>query len=108
MSSQVAISINERQSSTTIDFLSLSGGFLGLFAGFSVLSAAEIIYYFFISPIIEFRARNSTRVHPMQDEEIRSESRIVQYLKQMLHESTIHSLNHIGNDQKSIIERLNI
>jgi hypothetical protein len=107
MSTQVALVVNERESSTTIDFLSLSGGFLGLFAGFSVLSAAEIVYFFIISPVLEYFRGNSTRVHPFEEEEseVTNEGKVTEYIKEMLQESSIHSFNHIGNDQKSFVER---
>jgi hypothetical protein len=105
MSSHVFLAVNKKQSSTIIDFLSLSGGFLGLFAGFSVLSAAEIIYYFVIAPIIECRARRSTRVHPFARGVRAREGIAAAYIRKMLQESSIHGFNHIGNDKKSFIER---
>ncbi|KAG5679611.1 hypothetical protein PVAND_009171 [Polypedilum vanderplanki] len=105
MSTQVAVVVSERQSTTIIDFLSLSGGVFGLFAGFSVLSAAEIVYYFLISPISEYRTENSTKVHALQ-EEIKIENKIVKYFSQILQYSSIHSFNHIANEQKGFIERL--
>ncbi|KAG5674049.1 hypothetical protein PVAND_004038 [Polypedilum vanderplanki] len=107
MSSHVFLSVSKRQSTTVIDLLSLSGGFLGLFAGFSVLSAAEIVYYFLMIPLIQFRAKKSTRVIPFNEESMKAkENSVIKYFKKILQESSIHGFNHIGNSQKNIFERI--
>lgn len=52
-----------QQQFTIIDFLAYSGGALGLFLGFSVISAVEIIYYFTIR-IIAFKFKDR-KVRPL-------------------------------------------
>ena len=36
---------------TAIDFISSLGGVFGLFLGFSLISFAEILYWFFVIPV---------------------------------------------------------
>jgi hypothetical protein len=89
--------VGRRKQLTVVGFLSLVGGFLGLFAGFSVLSGFDLLYFFIIEPLTK---RNGARV---QSEAV--ERRPVTYVNDYLGSSSIHGFSHIGNSQKSKLQR---
>lgn len=108
-----------RKQFSNIDFLSYCGGFLGLFAGISVLSIIELFYYFTIRVIVDlWRAWRSCKVFPVgpmkscqkisiqkihQERITRSfNNYILQYFKQ----SSIHGCNHSVDTSRSLLERL--
>ena len=98
----------KKKSYSISEFFSFVGGLLGLFAGFSVLSGAEVLYYLIVHPIIQLKHRSDLRVYPF-DESVQREfknSKIVGYIKDMLENSSIHSFGQIGMSGKSFIERL--
>ncbi|KAG5667492.1 hypothetical protein PVAND_015472 [Polypedilum vanderplanki] len=98
------LAITRSKQQTLVGFFSLTGGFLGLFAGFSVLSKFEFFYFLFFEPILKVLKKNDNRVYTMK--EGNTKNKIVwKYLRQFLNDSSIHGFNHIGNDQKFIIER---
>ena len=105
MSTQSVLVVSEKQSSTIIDFLSLCGGFLGLFAGFSVLSAVEIVYFFLVVPSMNCCSKNSTKVLPFADDVQLNQNVFFCYINEVMQSSSIHSLNHIGNNEKNALER---
>jgi hypothetical protein len=109
-SSNTVLPIKRRKSFSAIDFLSFFGGLLGLFAGFSVLSGAEVIYYFLVVPIMEMSKRNDSKVYPFEDfgvSDIGSPKlkMFSTFFKKLIQNSSIHGLNQIGGDQKGWIDR---
>jgi hypothetical protein len=91
---------------TTVDIFSLIGGFLGLFAGFSFLSAGEIILHFIVNPLITIRHRRSTKVHATEITNTRqTQKQLWNYVINFLVNSSIHSFSHVGNRQKKFLER---
>ena len=98
--------VKRRKTVTNIDILSLIGGFLGLFAGFSFLSAGEIILHFVINPLDMLVKRKSTRVHAiLYNTKPKWESKIWNYVVDFLKNSSIHSFSHIGNNKKIFLQR---
>jgi Amiloride-sensitive sodium channel len=85
---------------TELDFFSYTGGALGLFLGFSVLSFIEIIYYFTIRICFEkYRLR---RVGVLGQSDISGSNLIKDYLSS----SSIHGMNQIVLKRRHLIERL--
>jgi hypothetical protein len=95
---------SRRKQQTAVGFLSLVGGFFGLFAGFSALSGFELLFCIAIEPLIEWFRTNDSRVYPVTaDEGPVTVSR--SYCNNFFSNSSIHGFNHIGNYQKTVIER---
>lgn len=96
-----------RLSTTFVDFMSFVGGLLGLFLGFSFLSAAEVLYYFIIQPLIKMMQTNSSTVHPTETNEQSTvdSSYCKKFITDMLQSSSIHSLGSVGSRDKGVIER---
>jgi Amiloride-sensitive sodium channel len=85
---------------TELDFISYTGGALGLFLGFSVLSFIEIIYYFTIRICFEkYRLR---RVGVLGHSDISGSNLIKDYLSS----SSIHGMNQVAFKRRHLIERL--
>ncbi|CAG9805270.1 unnamed protein product [Chironomus riparius] len=104
---QSILATRKRKVFTSVDIFSLIGGFLGLFAGFSFLSAGEIILHFIIYPLASLKSRRSSKIRPVFDElPEKSKNAIVSYLLIYLEESSIHSFKYFGDIQKKFIERL--
>ena len=98
--------VKRRKTLTTVDILSLIGGFLGLFAGFSFLSAGEIILHFVINPLDMLLKRKSRRVHTiLNNSKPKLESKIWNYVVVFLENSSIHCFCHIGNNKKILLQR---
>ena len=92
-----------RLSTTFVDFMSFVGGLLGLFAGFSFLSAAEVIYHFIILPLMKLLRRGSSTVHPI---EATADSFVFKrFLINNFKNSSIHGLGNVGSMSKSVVER---
>jgi hypothetical protein len=89
-----------QQQLTTLDFVSYCGGSLGLFLGFSLISAIEIVYYCTLR--ILFRSRQSMRV---VSEEASDEPEKKSYLAEAIGSSTIHGFNQITSKNRHIAER---
>ncbi|KAG5679881.1 hypothetical protein PVAND_009418 [Polypedilum vanderplanki] len=89
-----------KQSFDFLTFLSFVGGLLGLFAGFSLLSAVELFYWFFVRIFIRKCNRKTTIVHPI-NEEIKKEPNIV---KDFFKNSSIHGLSYAIDT--NLIEKL--
>ena len=96
-----------RLSTTFFDFMSFVGGLLGLFAGFSFLSAAEVLYYFIIQPLIKMMQRNSSAVYPIETNERSAvdSSYCKKFVTDLLQSSSIHGLGSVGSRDKRIFER---
>jgi hypothetical protein len=89
-----------QQQLTTFDFVSYCGGSLGLFLGFSALSAIELVYYFTIR--IVFRRIQRNKVASSSEEVAEPKKRfIVEYLGS----SSIHGCNQIVAPKRSKLER---
>ena len=87
-----------------LDLLSYAGGLLGLFAGFSLLSFIELIYWFTVRAVMKSFNR-STRVHPFNEDQ--DGQGIFIKLKHMtrdfLKNSSIHGLRYIS--KRKIIDK---
>jgi hypothetical protein len=110
--------LKKRQQYTVFELLSLIGGFLGLFAGLSVLSTVELLYFFAIHPIAVYRHGRSASVYPFDDTSTQVGGRfsittnilnilkkIWKFLKEYSENTTIHGFSHIVDSKKSIINR---
>jgi hypothetical protein len=89
-----------QQQLTTFDFLSYCGGSLGLFLGFSALSAIELVYYFTIR--IFFRRMQMKKVASSTEEVAEPKKRFV---VECLEGSSIHGCNQIVAPKRSKFER---
>jgi hypothetical protein len=79
-----------------LDFLSFSGGLLGLFAGFSILSAVEVVYWIIFRNALKIIRKSSTKVHPfnyLKNHDHLKIKLIVEYMQ----ESSIHGINYFGH-----------
>jgi hypothetical protein len=90
-----------------IDWFSFVGGFLGLFFGFSFLSAVEIIFHI-LRRI--FKCKTHKRAKKLQIWRNFSRtgsvlSGIRRYFREFMTSSSIHSLSYIGDKNLKIIER---
>jgi hypothetical protein len=109
MSSQVYIFFKNQdffpmviqQQLSTLDFIGYCGGSLGLFLGFSALSAVEIVYYFTLRIVLE-RVRR-IKVDVLSGNSIENESK--NYLVELLENSSIHGCNQIVMKKRLIFER---
>lgn len=102
--------VKKRKTMKSVDILSLIGGFLGLFAGFSFLSAGELILHFVVNPIVKIASIRSGKIHAMQNKtEPKLEKQIWSFLAKTIGRffeiSSIHSLNRVGNNNNKFIER---
>jgi hypothetical protein len=87
-----------QQQLTTLDFVSYCGGSLGLFLGFSALSAVEIIYYLTIRWMC---LKSRKRVEPEQVEDRRPRN----YLIEFMENSSIHGFNQTAKGKRHFTER---
>jgi hypothetical protein len=89
-----------KQQFNELDFLSYIGGLLGLFAGFSVLSFVELVYWFLIRICLDKIRRVSSKVVPLIRVPTLRSSRLDNFGKQVknyLQESSIHGLSYISD-----------
>lgn len=84
---------------STLEIVAYIGGILGLFAGFSILSLIELLYFLMIRPLIDVEWKNHDKI------EKQSEATIVTMFINYFEISTIKSLNYIA-EEKSKISRL--
>jgi hypothetical protein len=89
-----------QQQLTFFDFLSYCGGSLGLFLGFSTLSAIEICYYFSLRLIF---VRNQKKKVDIEDSSDAEKKR--NYLMEILESSSIHGFNQIVMRKRHVMER---
>jgi hypothetical protein len=95
---------------TMIDWFSFVGGILGLFFGFSILSAFEIIFHAtrrmfnwklsIISPDNRIFWR---RKHSVQ--KLMNNFELTVYLRDLMKDSTVHSFRYIFGEDFKVIER---
>jgi hypothetical protein len=89
-----------QQQLSTLDFVSYCGGSLGLFLGFSVVSAVEIVYY--LSIRLLFLRNQKKKV----DSEFRpQEKRQKCYLMQVIENSSIHGFNQFSAKNQHGLEK---
>lgn len=86
-----------QQQLTTLDFLSYCGGSLGLFLGFSFLSAVEVFYYFFLRVLF---VNKRGKIGPASNEAAGKS-----YFKEIFDESSIHGFKNCAEKESSKIER---
>jgi hypothetical protein len=79
-----------QQQLTALDFISYCGGSLGLFLGFSVLSAVELVYYFTVRIWFKRQQRNKVTSLQRNDGEEKKEDN---YLIKVMKSSSIHGCN---------------
>jgi hypothetical protein len=87
---------------TTLDFVSYCGGSLGLFLGFSLISAVEIVYYFVVRLVFGSWRR---KVAPEENLHHESEKKL---LSEVIATSTIHGFNQIAFKNQHVVERFDI
>ena len=94
-----------KQQFNELDILSYIGGLLGLFAGFSVLSFIEVVYWFTIRNIMKNFTNSSSKVVPLNEQNPRQNYlfQIGQYLVNYFNESSIHGLEMIS--KSNLLER---
>jgi hypothetical protein len=90
-----------QQQLTAVDFASYCGGSLGLFLGFSVLSAVEIVYYFSVR-ILCFKKQQNR----VSSEQVGGEIKQKNYLMESVGSSSIHGCNQIAMDNRHIFEKI--
>jgi hypothetical protein len=86
---------------SALDFLSYCGGSLGLFLGFSAMSAVEILYYFTLRLIMKRIRSNKTADVVLMEEPVPKQNFVVEFLSN----SSIHGCNQIVMEGRRIIER---
>jgi uncharacterized membrane protein len=96
---------SRRKQQTTVGFLSLVGGFFGLFAGFSVLSGFEILFFLFLEPLLRRLKSVDNSVHPIAPITV-EDSRVRRHFGSYMKNSSIHGFAHIENREKSGLERI--
>jgi hypothetical protein len=82
-----------QQKLTTLDFVSLCGGSLGLFLGFSAVSVIELVYFFTMRLIFRIKTRNRVQSFTRTDETEDSDKK-TNYFVEIMKSSSIHGCNH--------------
>ena len=114
--SQEFFPLIRRKQFSLVEFFSFVGGLLGLFAGFSVLSFVELIYYFTLRIGFKKCKSNNCKVSPMTPRgpkvKITCRQRLVNmmlgvksYIHLYFNESSIHGMKYIGSTKKHWFER---
>jgi hypothetical protein len=89
-----------RQQLTTLDFVSYCGGSLGLFLGFSALSAVEVVYYLTIRwMFLKYKKRR------VSSEASQDQTKSKNYMSEFMENSSIHGFNQTVKDNRHIVER---
>jgi hypothetical protein len=89
-----------QQQLTALDVVSYCGGSLGLFLGFSALSAIEIVYYLTLRAICVKRQQMKVSVVESSNESTKNN-----YLAEFAESSTIHGFNQINMKIRHSFER---
>lgn len=87
-----------RQELTPLDFVSYCGGALGLFLGFSALSAVELMYYFSVR--IAFDRRRKNKVSDCNDK-----TEKIKLSKKVMNNCSVHGFNQIVFQNRHFVER---
>jgi Amiloride-sensitive sodium channel len=88
-----------QQQLSVLDFVSYCGGSLGLFLGFSALSAIELIYFFTVKAFCIIRTRR--KVKDSSSLQLKKKKVAVDVFKK----STIHGIKNIMNSNSPLVER---
>lgn len=104
--------LRKKRSYGLVEIFSFVGGILGLFAGFSVISGFEVLYYFVIYSCFKRRKKlDILRVYPIENYEfVESKndnfgSKFWKFLQEILNNSSVHSFSQIGGDDKVWFDR---
>jgi hypothetical protein len=89
-----------QQQLTMLGFVSNCGGSLGLFLGFSALSAVEIVYYLTLRLLCLKSQHNKVRSFDHNPQAERKN-----YLAEIMETSSIHGLNQTSKKNRHFIER---
>lgn len=85
--------------------------FSGLFAGFSLLTILELIFYFIVRPSVEY-LKSKTKVHPIRVRQVQQNSsprcaeKSLTYFYHYMEECSLHGLNHATFKNLQLIERI--
>jgi hypothetical protein len=90
-----------RQQLTVLDFVSYCGGSLGLFLGFSAMSAVEIVYYMTLNVVCV--KRREKRVASVDENDKASNK--AKFVTEFLGSSSIHGCNQIVMEKRHFVER---
>jgi hypothetical protein len=90
-----------QQQLTTLDLVGYCGGSLGLFLGFSLLSAVEFVYYFTLRLICLRTQRKKVAGVEIADETQKKKN----YLIEFAENSSIHGFNQIVFEKRHPVER---
>jgi hypothetical protein len=88
-----------QQQLSTLDFVSYCGGSLGLFLGFSVISAIEVVYYFTLRLL--FASTRRSKVNSGGEARTKPRS----YIAEAVGSSSIHGFNQIAMKDRHVVER---
>ena len=94
-----------KQQFDTLDFLSFTGGILGLFAGFSALSFIELIYWFTIRIFVLNYKKGDARIHPITDNEgtnSKASKSVLNNCRSYINESSVHGFSHIFEISRAV------
>jgi acid-sensing ion channel, other len=80
-----------QQKLTTLDFVSLCGGSLGLFLGISAVSVIELVYFFTIRLFFKMKSRNKVQIFTRTEKKERKKTN---YFVKVMKSSSIHGCNH--------------
>lgn len=89
-----------QQKLTTEELFSYCGGSLGLFLGFSVISAIELVYYLTLRVICA--RKRSREVHPIVTD---SKFKRDNFCIETMDNSSIHGFNQISKEDRHLLER---
>jgi hypothetical protein len=93
-----------QQKLTTLDFVSLCGGSLGLFLGFSAVSVVELVYFFTMRILFRWKASNRVLSFTRTNES-GNEAKKGNYLVEVMRSSSIHGCNHAADKSYHRIEK---
>jgi hypothetical protein len=86
---------------TTLDFISYCGGSLGLFLGFSALSAVEIFYYFTLRLLCMKSQQKKISTSDQNEDGLRKKN----FLVETVEKSSIHGFSQIAFRKRHPAER---
>jgi Amiloride-sensitive sodium channel len=87
---------------TVLDFISYCGGALGLFLGFSAMSAVEMIYYFTVRIAFDRAQKNKVAILNSNDQDQQQNDN---YFLDIMNNSSIHGFNQVVIANRHSIER---
>lgn len=99
--------IVRRKNFNIIDWFSSIGGILGLFFGFSFLSAFEVMFHIWKGFFERNRANviDLSRISYSKWRKLKSIISIWEYLKNYLRQSSIHGLSYVSDGNMRVVER---